>query len=109
MARRAPAVERSIAILNLLATRPERRFSLSEISRALGLNKATLHAILWSLTEAGYLVRDEGSKTYSLGPVLIALGNSALETYPAAQAAVPEMETLTADLGLDCVASAAIG
>jgi DNA-binding IclR family transcriptional regulator len=108
MARRAPAVERSIAILNLLATRPEKRFSLSEIARDLGLNKATLHAILWSLTEAGYLGRDEGSKTYSLGPALIALGSSALQTYPAAQAAIPEMEALTADLGLDCVASAAI-
>jgi DNA-binding IclR family transcriptional regulator len=108
MARRAPAVERSIAILNLLASRPEQRFSLSEIARDLGLNKATLHAILFSLTEAGYLVREEGSKTYTLGPALIAVGNSALETYPAARAALPEMESLSADLGLDCVASAAI-
>jgi DNA-binding IclR family transcriptional regulator len=107
MARRAPAVERSIAILNLLATRPEQRFSLSEIARDLSLNKATLHAILWSLSEAGYLVRDD-AKTYGLGPALIALGNSALETYPAAHAALAEMEALTADLGLDCVASAAI-
>jgi DNA-binding IclR family transcriptional regulator len=108
MARRAPAVERSIAILNLLAAHPDQRYSLSEMARDLSLNKATLHAILWSLTEAGYLVRDEGSKAYALGPALIALGNSALETFPAAHAAVPEMEALTAELGLDCVASAAI-
>jgi DNA-binding IclR family transcriptional regulator len=108
MARRAPAVERSIAIINLLASRPDRRFSLSEIARDLGLNKATLHAILFTLTEAGYLVREEGSKTYTLGPALIAVGNSALQTYPAAHAALPEMESLSSDLGLDCVASAAI-
>ena len=45
MARRAPAVERSIAVLNYLAARPDDRFTLSEIARATDLNKATLHAI----------------------------------------------------------------
>ncbi len=109
MARRAPAVERSISILNLLAAHPDRRFSLSEIARKLGLNKATLHAILWSLSEAGYLVRDDGAKTYGLGPALIAVGGAAMETYPAVHFALPEMEALSRLLGLDCVASAAIG
>lgn len=46
MARRAPAVERSIAVLNFLAARPEDRYTLSEIARSTNLNKATLHAII---------------------------------------------------------------
>lgn len=108
MARRAPAVERAVAVLNLLASRAGDRFTLSEIARDLDLNKATLHAILAGLTERGYLVRDPAKKTYGLGPALIALGNSALDSHPAVHYAVPEMRTLSDELGLDCVASAAI-
>ena len=108
MARRAPAVERAAAVLNLLAAHPQQRYTLSEIARDLKLNKATLHAILGALTDEGYLVRDPAAKSYALGPALVALGNSAVSTYPAAECAVPEMRALTAELGLDCVASAAI-
>src|SRR5947209_3272508 len=108
MARRAPAVERSIAVLNFLAAHPGERYTLSEIARHVSLNKATLHALLAALTGGGYLVRDGEKKTYGLGPSLIALGNSALATLPAADFAVPEMKALSDELGLDCVASAAI-
>jgi DNA-binding IclR family transcriptional regulator len=94
--------------LNLLAAHPQQRYTLSEIARDLKLNKATLHAILGALTEEGYLVRDPGAKSYALGPALVALGNSAVSTFPAAECAVPEMRALTDELGLDCVASAAI-
>jgi DNA-binding IclR family transcriptional regulator len=108
MARRAPAVERAVAVLNYLAAHPGERFSLSEIARDLTLNKATLHAILGALTDAGYLSRDSEQKTYGLGPALVALGNAALSTFSAADYALPEMQALTEELGLDCVASAAI-
>ena len=108
MARRAPAVERAVAVLNYLAANPGERFSLSEIARDLGLNKATLHAILGALTEVGYLSRDPEQKTYSLGPALVAIGNSALATFSAADYALPEMQSLTDELGLHCVASTSI-
>lgn len=108
MARRAPAVERSIAVLNYLAARPDDRFTLSEIARATDLNKATLHAILGALTESGFILREEERKTYSLGPALVALGGAAVEANPAVQLALPHMEALSSELGLDCVASAAI-
>ena len=108
MARRAPAVERSIAVLNFLASRPDDRFTLSEIARAAELNKATLHAILGALTEAGFVLREEEKKTYGLGPALVALGGAAVEANPAVQLAIPHMEGLSNELGLDCVASTAI-
>jgi DNA-binding IclR family transcriptional regulator len=108
MPRRSPAVERSIAVLNLLAAHPGERYTLSEIARDLRLNKATLHAILWALTEAGYLVRDPEAKTYGLGPALVALGNAAGSTFSAAEVARPEMEALAAELELDCLASTVI-
>jgi DNA-binding IclR family transcriptional regulator len=108
MPRRAPAVERSVAILNHLAAHPGEKLTLSEIAREVGLNKATLHAILGALAESGYLVRDPGRKSYGLGPALIALGNAASSTQPAVDYALPEMKALTDELGLDCVASAPI-
>jgi DNA-binding IclR family transcriptional regulator len=108
MARRAPAVERSIAVLNFLASRPDERFTLSEIARSTDLNKATLHAILGALTEAGFVLREEERKTYGLGPALVALGGAAIESNPAVQLALPHMESLSNELGLDCVASTAI-
>lgn len=108
MARRAPAVERSIAVLNFLAGRPEERYTLSEIARSTDLNKATLHAILGALTESGFVIREEERKTYGLGPALVALGGAAVESNPAVQLAVPHMEALSDELGLDCVASTAI-
>jgi DNA-binding IclR family transcriptional regulator len=108
VARRAPAVERAVAVLNYLSAHPGERFSLSEIARDLTLNKATLHAILGALTDAGYLSRDTEQKTYALGPALVALGNSALGTFSAVDYALPEMQSLTDELGLHCVASAAI-
>jgi DNA-binding IclR family transcriptional regulator len=108
MPRRAPAIERSIAVLNLLAAHPGERYSLSEIARDLKLNKATLHAALWALTDEGYLVRDPEAKTYGLGPALVALGSAARSSQPAVDFALPEMEALVEDLRLDCVASTAI-
>src|SRR5688500_14232348 len=108
MARRAPAVERSIAVLNFLASQPEERFTLSEIARSTDLNKATLHAILGALTESGFVLREEERKTYGLGPALVALGGAAVEANPAVQLSLPHMEALSNELGLDCVASTAI-
>jgi len=108
MARRAPAVERSIAVLNFLAAKPEDRYTLSEIARSTNLNKATLHAILGALTESGFVLREEEKKTYGLGPALVALGGAAVESNPAVQLAIPHMQSLSDELGLDCVASTAI-
>jgi DNA-binding IclR family transcriptional regulator len=101
-------VERAVAVLNYLAAHSGERFTLSEIARDLTLNKATLHAILGALTESGYLVRDADAKIYGLGPALVALGNSAVGSFPAVDTAMPEMQALTDELGFDCVASAAI-
>ena len=108
MPRRAPAVERSIAVLNLLAAHPGERYTLSEIARDLSVNKATLHAILWALTEGGYLIRDPEAKSYSLGPALVAVGNAALSSFSAVEVARPHMDALATELDLDVIASTVI-
>lgn len=109
MARRSPAIERSVAVLNHLASNPYEQFTLSELSRELDLNKATAHALLATLVDAAYVIRDPSDKTYSLGPALIAVGNAARITNPAARLAERPMAELSEEFDLECVASAAIG
>lgn len=109
MARPAPAIDRCIAVLNHLAAHPDDQFTLSELARALDLNKATAHGMLTTLADAGYLTRDPSSKTYGLGPALIAVGNAALASTPAARLSAPHMTALSEEFDLESIASAAIG
>lgn len=109
MARRAPAIERCVAVLNHLAAAPDQPRTLSELARDLDLSKATAHALLTTLTDAGYLTRDEQRKTYGLGPALIAVGTAAAGAYPAARLARPAMDELSDEFDLEVIASAGIG
>ena len=81
MARPAPGADRSVAVLELLADHPDERFTLSEVARRCGLNKATAHALLSALTAHGILLRHPEEKRYSLGPRLIAIGDAAHRGY----------------------------
>lgn len=108
MARPAPAVERTTAVLDFLAAHPSEPWSLSELSRRLDLNKATAHSLLSALTDAGYLVRHPSRKDYALGPALIGVGRAALEQFPVVDFARPEMRRLADELSLECLASAAV-
>lgn len=108
MARPSPAVERTTAILDFLAAHPTEPWSLSELARRLDLNKATAHALLSALTDAGYLVRHPVRKDYALGPALIGVGRAALEQYPVVDFARPEMRRLADDTGLACLATASV-
>jgi len=69
-------------ILDLLASVPDRRFSLTEIARATGVNSASCLAILGELTQRGYLCRHVSRKIYWLGPALIAAGHAAMSANP---------------------------
>ncbi|MBL8774673.1 MAG: IclR family transcriptional regulator [Acidimicrobiales bacterium] len=108
MARPSPAVERTTAILDFLAAHPNEPWTLSELARRLDLNKATAHALLSALTDAGYLVRHPIRKDYALGPALIGVGRAALAQFPVVDFARPEMRRLAADTGLECLATASV-
>jgi len=110
MARPAPAVDRTVALLEFLAAHPNEAFSLSELARRIDINKATGHAMVTALTEAGYLLRHPVDKTYSLGPALIAIGTAAgARQFEIVDYARSEMDQLSRELRVQCVASAAIG
>lgn len=100
MARPAPGAERSVAVLELLAAHPEERFTLSEVARRCDLNKATAHALLTALSERGVLLRHPEEKRYSLGPVLVTIGEAARRGYSAVDFADPTLRRLATETGL---------
>jgi DNA-binding IclR family transcriptional regulator len=110
MARPAPAVDRTVALLNFLAAHTDQEWSLSELARRLHLNKATAHAMLTTLTDSGYVLRHPVDKTFTLGPAVIAVGNAAaVRQFEVVDFARGEMQALADDLSARCIASAAIG
>ncbi|MCU1481282.1 MAG: transcriptional regulator, IclR family [Subtercola sp.] len=105
----APAAERAFAVVTYLTANARRSFTLSELSVALGINKASLSAILATLTDGGYLARNSQHRTYSLGPAMIAAGLAAAAHNPVFEVARVEMERLAAATACQCVGSVAIG
>ncbi len=108
MGRQVPAVERALEILELLADRTPELLGLSEIARALAMNKASCHATLTLLADRSYLIRHD-DKTYSLGPGMLPIANSFLHDQNALPFARVEMANLGRELNLDCVASSVVG
>lgn len=60
-------------ILELLAADPERHFSMSEIAHTLGISHGTCHAIVTTLANRQWIVRDRHAGGYSWGPAIAAL------------------------------------
>jgi DNA-binding IclR family transcriptional regulator len=99
MARPAPGADRSVAVLDLMATHPDERFTLSEVARRCDLNKATAHALLSALADHGVLLRHPAEKRYSLGPRLVAIGDAARRGYTALDFLPPLLDRLAASTG----------
>lgn len=106
MARPSPQTERVVTLVDLLASRSDDALTLSEISSGLGINKATCHAMLATLTRAGWLLRHPTRKTYRLGPKLAAVGRVAAADSPVLDFARPTIVDLSHELGLVCLALA---
>jgi DNA-binding IclR family transcriptional regulator len=74
-----PAVEQAARILTYLASAPELKANLTDISRAVGILKSKSYAILNTLLKFGLVSRDSEGKLYSLGHALISFGQKALD------------------------------
>lgn len=98
--RTSPPTDRVVAILDFLAANPHERFGVSELARRLALSKPTCLGIVTALTEAGFLVRESGDKSYRLGPALITLGLRAQESMRISPAVRAELGRLSARFGV---------
>ena len=70
----APAVDRAIALMELLESRPQHAFSLAEIARGLGIPKSTASNICTAMA-LGQLAR-KTQNGYQLGRRLVQLGSA---------------------------------
>lgn len=109
MPRPALAATRAVDVLNFLAANPTEAYTLSQLAERLGVNVASMHALLNALTDDGYLVRHPRLKTFALGPAVIALGNAALETHPAVDLARDAARDLAKQTGLEVAVTAPAG
>ncbi len=85
-------LERSFALLDLLATHPD-PVSLKEISERTGLHPSTAHRILNDLTIGRYVDRPQAG-TYRLGMRLLELGNLVKARLDVREAALVPMREL---------------
>lgn len=95
--RGAGTVDKAIDVLFHLHDR-SRPCGVSELGRALGLPKSSVHRLLTALGQRGLVERDARGR-YRPGMGLVALGLGVLEREPVVEAARPEMERIAAELG----------
>lgn len=62
--------ERVLDVIELLSRPDKDQIRFSDVVRELGLSQATAHAILKTLADRGWVIRDPLRKTFSLGPAL---------------------------------------
>lgn len=94
-----PALERTLAILELLAG-SRSGLTLPEIAKELQLPKSSVHCLLITLERHRYLNRNERTSRYTFGSKLFSLGNMSLSGLRVRQVAVPHMHTLMERAGL---------
>ncbi|WP_166356117.1 IclR family transcriptional regulator [Phytoactinopolyspora limicola] len=98
------SVDRTVAILKVLGTPVPK--ALSVVAQETGLTEATAGRYLNALVTHGFVVRDQESKRYLLGPALPALAGSMYAGKDPVSLALPAMERLlgefteTVNLGL---------
>lgn len=107
--RQSPPTQRVVQVLDFLVARKEQRFGLSELARQLGISKPTCLGILTALVGGGYLIRDSDTKTYGLGPALIAAGRAAQQGFAAGPVARTHLDSLSEEFRTTCTASAVVG
>jgi len=100
MAKKSRSATRVLDVLGFFLQRPDQSFTFTQVITALGLSKATGHAILLSFVEGGYLERLP-NRTFATGPALAGLKPQAA---PPMAAANREMRLLADEF--DVIASA---
>jgi DNA-binding IclR family transcriptional regulator len=101
--RAIPGTQAVQRVLSLLKAFPEEdpKRSLTELSVAAGLNKATAHRMLSVLEREGFVYRSPETGEFQLGSEMIVLGARALKAVDVRAAARPELQVLARETGED--------
>jgi IclR family pca regulon transcriptional regulator len=92
------SLERGLAILSTLASGPTLR-GVSELARAVDLSRSTAHRYVATLTRLGYLDQDPATRKYRLGPRVLDLGFSAINSMELREIAAPYLQQLSDETG----------
>lgn len=88
-----PGLMRGLQVLQGFT--PERsEMSLSEIAQALGMTRSAAFRSVYTLAQLGYLLHDQRTGRYALGPAVLRLGYGYLATRELIEVALPELERL---------------
>jgi len=92
------SLERGLAILSAFRSgRP--LLGVSELGRDIGLSRSTTHRYVATLARLGYLQQDAATKKYRLGPRVLDLGFSAINSMELREVAAPHLRQLSDDTG----------
>ena len=102
--RRVAAVERALAVLDVLAA--DRELGTNEIARRSGINASTVSRLLATLTAAGLVEHVPDTGRYRLGLRLLELGNVVLARLDLRELARPHLQALVEETGETATLSA---
>jgi IclR family pca regulon transcriptional regulator len=92
------SLERGLGILAAFSpTQPS--LGVSELAREVGLSRSTTHRYMSTLTRLGYLQQDPASRRYRLGPRVLDLGFSAINSMELRVISSPYLQRLSDDTG----------
>lgn len=92
------SVERALLLVDLLA-QENREMALTEISKRIGWPKSTVHGLLTTLRDFGYIDQSPATGHYRLGVRLFELGNVVARGWDIRSIAMPAMQRLNNLLG----------
>jgi DNA-binding IclR family transcriptional regulator len=94
---RIESVDKALRLLHMFGEKP--RWTVSEVSEALGVVPSTAHRLLAMLQWHGFAHQDPGSKAYVAGRALMVIGLAALNHLAVRDVAHADIEALSRDLG----------
>lgn len=92
------SLERGLAILSQFST-DRRLIGVSEVATELGLTRSTAHRYIATLAGLGYLHQDPATRKYVLGPRVLDLGFTALNSMELRDVAAPHLRRLCDETG----------
>jgi len=92
------SLERGLAILSTFRS-AQPLLGVSDLAREVGLSRSTTHRYVATLAQLGYLQQDVETKKYRLGPRVLDLGFSAINSMELRHIGSPHLEELSAATG----------
>lgn len=92
------SLERGLAILSSFSV-DRRLIGVSEVAQELGLTRSTAHRYIATLARLGYLHQDPSTRKYVLGPRVLELGFTAINSMELRDVAAPHLRRLCDETG----------